>query len=396
MTNSYYQKVPTFEECKHICSSVNHFSHSTQEIHGEKIHSFKYNMSLPTMWKSKTGKDDSNDSDGRINMRGITFDDNGTLLALPFPKFFNNGEMDETSDLDLGNALWVCEKMDGSLISFFKVNGMLEIKTMKSVSSEVANFARRTLFNGNEEKDDAVGDEKKEASVSPNRFSHVLTFASSLIDIGLSPMFEFISPMNQIVIDYDEDDFVFLGARSMKTGRIYLPNEFETINITVPRMMPVDMIDNYLEEKNVEGVVITMQNGLMFKMKSSEYVQQHKAASKFAGKAKWIVSLIVNGEVDDIKGLLSKKKWTDNLKCINAIEMRFIQRYNEIYALANDFLDHNKFLDRKGMAIKINNDFPFGKDSRLILAIVMKILDGREYRDFINSYILKESKGWTI
>eukprot|EP00551_Chaetoceros_affinis_P011450 CAMPEP_0203683068 /NCGR_PEP_ID=MMETSP0090-20130426/47326_1 /ASSEMBLY_ACC=CAM_ASM_001088 /TAXON_ID=426623 /ORGANISM="Chaetoceros affinis, Strain CCMP159" /LENGTH=387 /DNA_ID=CAMNT_0050552189 /DNA_START=181 /DNA_END=1344 /DNA_ORIENTATION=+ len=387
-------------------------------------------MSLPTMWKSKTGKDDSNDSDdGRINMRGITFDDNGTLLALPFPKFFNNGEMDETSDLDLGNALWVCEKMDGSLISFFKVNGMLEVKTMKSVSGEVANFARRTLFNGNEEKDDAVGDEKKEASVSPNRFSHVLTFASSLIDIGLSPMFEFISPMNQIVIDYDEDDFVFLGARSMKTGRIYLPNEFETINITVPRMMPVDMIDNYLEEKNVEGVVITMQNGLMFKMKSSEYVQQHKAASKFAGKAKWIVSLIVNGEVDDIKGLLSKKKWTDNLKCINAewivslivngevddvkgllskkkwtdnlkcinaIEMRFIQRYNEIYALANDFLDHNKFLDRKGMAIKINNDFPFGKDSRLILAIVMKILDGREYRDFINSYILKESKGWTI
>lgn len=403
MVNNY-QKVPTFEECKQICSSMKHFSHSTQEIHGEKIHSFKYSISIPKMWKNNKVNEDGNDNesdDGRINMRGITYNDNGTLLALPFPKFFNNGEMDETTNIDLGDALYVSEKLDGSLISFFKVNGVLEIKTMKSVSSQVANFARRTLFNSQEGENGAGSDEKKECETSPNRFSQVLEFASRLIDIGLSPMFEFISPMNPIVVDYDKDDFVFLGARSMKTGRIYLPNEFQTMNITVPRMMPTNMIDKYLEEKNVEGVVITMRCGLMLKMKSSEYALQHRAISmsgSFPNKSRadQIVSLAINGSIDDFKGLLSRKKCPENLKYVNAVETRYIQRYDEIETLANDFLDQNKNAGRKQMAVKINNDATFGESSRFILCIVMKILDGKEYRDLINSHVLKESKSWTI
>lgn len=421
MSSNNYQRIPSFEECKTICNNINKFSHSTQEIHGEKVHSFKYRLSFPSMWETKSGKrlDENGDDldndgvvdDGRINLRGITYDDNGNLLALPFPKFFNNGEVDETSNVDLRDALYVCEKLDGSLISFFKINGVLEIKTMKSVTSEVANFARRILFDNNVV---SVNDEEKKqdgdsTNTNSNKFSHVLKFASNLIDIGLSPMFEFVSPLNQIILNYDKDDFVFLGARSMKTGKIYLPHEFETGNITVPRMMPANRIDEYLEEKNVEGVVITMKSsGLMFKMKSSEYVELHKSTSmciktiKTTDRVDNIVKMVVDGTIDDVKGILSKRNLTDKLKRVKRIERKYINRYNVLENIAlehvaNNVSDQHKNNSRKEMVAKIKgSNTTLEGESQTIVAIVMKILDGKEYHDFLNSRIIIESKEWII
>ena len=210
-------------------------------------------------------------------------------------------------------------------------------------------------------------------------------------------MFKFISPQNQIVVDYDKDDFVFLGARSMKSGKVYLPSEFQTMRITVPRMIPVNMIDEYLDEKHVEGVVITMKDGLMFKMKSSEYFQRHKLGVKADFKrADQAVSMIVDSKIDDGKGILPKRKCIDALERIKTIEMKYIKRYDELESLACNFLEQNKDLTRRDMAVKINRQTLFGKQTGFVLKILMKIIDGREYRDMVDSKIVKESKEWTM
>jgi hypothetical protein len=100
---NYYNRIPSFEECKRICSECKYFSHSSQEVHDEIIHSFKYTIGpVRKIWD---GKED----DGRLNMRGITYDNSGNLLALPFPKFFNNGEIQQTKNLDINEAVHIVE-----------------------------------------------------------------------------------------------------------------------------------------------------------------------------------------------------------------------------------------------------------------------------------------------
>ena len=88
-------------------------------------------------------------------------------------------------------------------------------------------------------------------------------------------MFENVSPLNRIVVSYKKEDFVFLGARSMQTGKIYLPNKFDHKRIIVPCTLIVYSVDGYLNEQNVEGVVVTMPNGLMFKVKSDTCMELH-------------------------------------------------------------------------------------------------------------------------
>jgi len=364
-----YERIPTLEECKQICNDCKAFSHSTQTIYDETIHSFKYNTTNPKIWEDTKGL-------GRINMRGITYDNQGKLLALPFPKFFNNGEIKETKDLDIRQSVRIAEKMDGSLISFFKVNDVLEVKTMKSVESEVANAAREFLH---------------------SKCAHIKDFASSLIDDGLSPMFEYISPLQPIVVNYDKEDFVFLGARCMQTARLYMPSEFETGDISIPRVFSHEIVEKYLEEeRNIEGLVFTMPDGLMFKMKSEEYVKAHRAGSNLTGK-KYILSLIINNEIDDVKGILSKNKMALRLQQIKETEDKYEERFSGLEEKAEAFTSKAKTdgKGRKDIAFHFgSNPTLFGTDTKMIKTLTMLMFDGREYSHMINNNLLKECNDW--
>lgn len=361
-----YERIPSFEECKKICNEQKTFSHSTQTIHGQVVHSFKYNANFPQMFQDKEGY-------GKINIRGITYDSNGKLLALPFPKFFNNGEVEETRKIDINDAVHIAEKMDGSLISFFKVNGILELKTMKSVESDVAISARQFLNSG--------------------QCLNIREFSSNLVSVGLSPMFEYISPLHKIVLDYGKEDFVFLGARSMNTGKIYMPNEFDTKGISIPRVFSSETAMEYLEESNVEGLVLTMSDGLMLKMKAERYVQAHRA---LRGGNHKIINLIMNGDIDDVKGILSKNKMMQRLQWIIEVEAEYIERYCEVERKASMFLDGMEDgAGKKEIALRFQrNDELFGEDTEVIRKVVMKMFDRRDYKEIIDKKILTESKEW--
>ena len=65
--NELYRKIPTFDRCIELCEKHPCFSHSIQHKNGVSIHSFKYNLTPPSVdvWLEE----------GAINMRGITFID---------------------------------------------------------------------------------------------------------------------------------------------------------------------------------------------------------------------------------------------------------------------------------------------------------------------------------
>jgi len=356
--NNVYSQIPTYEQCLEIVADCKAFSHSTQEVDGNKVESFKYNIVLPGMW----------DGFGRLNMRGITFV-NGELGALPFPKFFNCGEHENSTNVDFTTSKYINEKIDGSLISVFEINGKLYLKTMKSVYSDVAKWA------------------------TENVTKDVLEISKSLLDSGLSPIFEYVSPQSRVVLSYDKPDFYFLGARSMSNGAILFPE----IHLEVPSCIKVPKVfasheemSEYVEKDDVEGVVVTLDNGIMVKVKSADYCRIHRILSNFTPKN--IVENFINNTYDDMIGVLTFNELTGDVEKARKVAEDFLLRFDEIVTEAEEYYNANKHRERKDIALEL-----MGKGgNRPLGALVFRLIDGKEINTMVSTRILEESKEWNF
>jgi T4 RnlA family RNA ligase len=336
----YQYKIPTFEEALSISENVKGFSHSVQEMHGKEIHSFKYNISHKEMWEDL--------SDGRLNMRGITFIDGG-LVCLPPWKFFNLNEVKFATYPE--KEKYLMSKEDGSLISVFQVDNLLEVKTMKSVYSDVAIQARTY----SDTRPDLQG------------------FSVSLINKGLSPYFEFISPQNRIVLRYEKDDFVFLGARCMKTGKMFFPWDLLVPStITIPMLITPEKRDEYLEREDVEGLVVVGEDGHMIKCKSATYCQLHKILD-IKTKKSMCEYYIDHGNFDDVIGVLTHNGLHQDVADLLDFELA-VDKYNH--------------LSRKEIALKMIED----KVDKSLRGMVFSSLDGKEVMPKIKRLILDSYK----
>lgn len=356
-----YNKIPTFDECKQIVNDCSAFSHSTQEFKNETIHSFKYNLNMPGMWEG----------DGRLNLRGITFDSKGNLLALAFPKFFNKGEDKDTLDRELLHAAKFIEKIDGSLISMFMLNGEVQCKTMKSVLSDVAIECRDYL----------------------KRRKDIVSFCKNLLRQDLSPLFEFVSKESRIVLDYGGTDLYFLGARNMKTGEIISFDMFElTSEIKTPRLFTdVKTANIFLSRDDVEGIVVTYADGYMMKFKTERYCKIHKILDGFMPKK--VVNEIINGTLDDMIGVLTDHGLTEEKVFVDEVAKYFWARFNAVLDAVKINYEENKHLTRKDIALKFVNKNASESD-KLIGKMLFLMIDGKDVTDVIYKKLKEESKTW--
>jgi RNA ligase len=311
------------------------------------------------------------DGFGRLNMRGIVFIDK-KLVALALPKFFNIGENESVQNLDISNPKSVFLKVDGSLISLFKIGDHLECKSMKSVYSDVSNACREYL------------------KTRPD----IREYSLSLIEKNYSPLFEYVSPKSRIVILYKEQEMYYLGCRDMSTGQIILPNEDHPVNkirpssIVLPTIFTRDTMDEFLNRETTdidEGVVLTLQNGLM--VKTDRYCKVHRVVTT-ESSSKHIFENIINGTSDDAKGILYQHGLLDSIKRIEDIEKYYRNRFDAIYKKSEEYYNENKHRDRKSIATEL-----FGnQDTRLMGSIVMCIMDGKKEKcsDIINKAIKDE------
>ena len=356
MENMRHQyKIPTFEEALSISENVKGFSHSVQEMHGKEIHSFKYNLSYRDMWEDV--------SDGRLNMRGITFID-GELKCISLPKFFNLGECEIAVYPE--NEKYLMSKEDGSLISVFQVDDLLEVKTMKSVYSDVA-IQARTYF---DTRPDLQG------------------FSMSLINKGLSPYFEFISPQNRIVLRYEKDDFVFLGARCMTSGKMFLPwDMLVPSTITIPMLITPEKRDEYLEREDVEGLVVVGEDGHMIKMKTSSYCQLHRILDMKTKKS-FCEYYNAHGNFDDVIGVLTQHGLHDDVEDLKKFEEDYLEKMNTYLTIITSNVDKYKDLSRKEIALTMIED---GVDKSM-RGFVFSALDGKDIDGKIKKMILEGYK----
>lgn len=197
--------------------------------------------------------------------RGLIVDWNdGTVLARPWPKFFNVGEHD---DLDMAARVQVTDKLDGSLgILYTAPDGRPAIATRGSFESEQALHAT------------ALYRERYEGRWEPLP--------------GHTYLFEIVYPANRIVLDYSGlDDLVLLGVVDTDTGHPYGPGHalvwpgrraetFDSTTLADALAIP--------PRPNAEGLVVRyVDTGQMVKIKQDDYVRLHKIVTGLSERGVW-------------------------------------------------------------------------------------------------------------
>lgn len=215
-----------------------------------------------------------------LHARGIVFDyATGEVLARPFDKFFNLGEMIdiETGELKsiagyvkahLGfdnlsgdykhQKFRVMDKLDGSLGIAFWTGVDWYVKTAGSFESDQAKWANEWF----------------DTLVNPN-----------VLDKSKTYLFEIIYNEDKHPIEYDFEGMVLLGIVDTKTGIeeplseiLHIAKELNIRHAEVLEFTDFDEVVRYAKAlpKTKEGVVITFENGFKLKIKGDEFLALQK------------------------------------------------------------------------------------------------------------------------
>lgn len=222
--------------------------------------------------------------------RGLIFcSKTGELLSRPFHKFFNLGEREDLVP-DFSKHHVVLEKLDGSMIRPLFLESGLRWATKMGIT-DVAMQAEEFI------------------ATRPEYES----LARAMREEGYTPIFEWCSRKQRIVVDYPEDNLVLLAARDNWTGQYADRVSLEkTADIWgVPLVSTVD-ISNMSTDKLIsfvrsmteaEGIVIQFDDGHMVKVKADHYVALHRAKSLLENERD-VIGLVLDEKTDDLMPLL--------------------------------------------------------------------------------------------
>lgn len=191
-------------------------------------------------------------------IRGITFVNDKPYLSLP--KFFNVNEIEETQFhlIKDKKIKYISEKMDGSLITFYEKDGNIYPKTKNSLRNDILD----DIYNKNLINND------------------IIEFVRFCFDNNYYPIFEYISPDNKIVIDYDKSELILTVIRDSE-GNFIRPDilKFQFPNIEYTKVYDNLDINNIMSIlpvlKEREGFVVVFEDNTVVKFKTDEYFELH-------------------------------------------------------------------------------------------------------------------------
>lgn len=181
-----------FPIIKHIDDVLPHIQGNSNFYvnHKEDYWIIDYILNTPDMFNDPFQKE----------CRGILFDNNGKIMARRLHKFFNVGEREEVriENLDLSQPHVILEKLDGSMITVLKTNGVISWGSKAGITfltPQIENFIKEC-----------------------NEIDYQI-FGEELFQMGYTPIFEWCSRQNRIVIDHPIDKLILLAVRNNITGK---------------------------------------------------------------------------------------------------------------------------------------------------------------------------------
>ncbi len=222
--------------------------------------------------------------------RGLILDlKNKVVVATPFVKFFNYGEIDHKPIIQ--PEFTVMEKVDGSLGIMFCYEDQWMVSTAGSFSSDQAHWANKWMF----------------ANMPLDK-----------IDKNNTYLFEIIYFENRIVVRYGYEGLVLLAI----VDSYGLEYTYEQLMLEATYMetrcakqydfKDMDSILNRAKELGIddEGYVIRFKNGVRLKIKGDEYVRVHRLMCKVTPLAIWR-SLGTGEDVEELKYSLPEEMERD-------------------------------------------------------------------------------------
>lgn len=213
--------------------------------------------------------------------RGLIMRADGTVVARPFPKFFNLGEVSETrlESLPWNESVEVYEKVDGSC-------GIGYLKEYALDAFPGAAFPRWYLA--------TPGSLKSEQALAGTEILHKNGYLLRNLPMDCTPVFEIVYPGNRIVVDYNGESFLSLLAIFELNGVEWHPRRVDRIaescGFKRPRRYSLDIRQEIPFEANAEGYVVRFENGLRVKIKSPNYLRVHRLLNYLSPKG--VIDLI--------------------------------------------------------------------------------------------------------
>ena len=205
-----------------------------------------------------------------IMCRGLITNSKGTIIARPFPKFFNVGETPETQMYKLPQTIpEIRDKLDGSLgIQYYDGDNVC--------------IATRRFFD-------------KRQSIWANQWMDQQGFKRNLFIEGYTYLYEIIYPDNRVVIDYEERaELVLLAVINTEDGtELDIDKEGVRLGFETPQIINQDVGALESRAKDLlithEGFVLRYPNGLRVKMKGDEYVRMHALINHCSTTQIWVM-----------------------------------------------------------------------------------------------------------
>lgn len=315
----------------------------------------------------------------RRECRGLLFYPDGKIMSRRLHKFHNVNERAETQHdlIDLNQPHVILEKLDGSMITPVVTESGLRWGTkmgLTEVSMQAEEFVAR----------------------NPD----YREFAEFAIGAGYTPIFEWCSRKQRIVVDYREDRLVLIAVRNTISGEYVsyegLKNLVGPFNIELVKAFQgtVDNMEHLIQQtkplKGREGWVVRFADGHMIKIKADEYVKIHKIKDNLL-QEKNVVDLIVNEKMDDAKAFMLD----DDRRRVEDFESNFWA------GIANSVANYDRYfatvmrqgLDRKRYALEW---MPTIKDNdRFASGIVFGRFDGKDTRQMVLDQIAKHTGSQT-
>lgn len=224
--------------------------------------------------------------------RGLIFcKHTGELISRPFHKFFNLNERDDIV-ADFTKAHHIITKLDGSMVRPIKLPTGIRWGTKMGVT-DVAMQAEEFVANN----------------------PKYNLMAEEFLAQNMTPIFEWCSRQQRIVLDYPEDKLVLLAIRDNFTGHYVSRAQLkmacnyydvplvDTHTLTWSTDDPTAFTEFVRSMKGIEGFIIQFDDGHMVKIKTDEYVSLHRAKSLLDNERD-VVGIVLDEKVDDLLPLL--------------------------------------------------------------------------------------------
>lgn len=296
----------TYEDAREIAKRYNNnnFREFQYTIHGYKVAAFDYFI---CGWNDFTNPLQDKPHIHAFDMRGTTFvfgkDGKVWKRFFMLPKFFNLNQVEATQYDKLKNKkiIDITVKEDGSLVAFMKLpDNTIFSKTIGSFTSDQARLAY----------DFVMRDKRRE------------DFVRMAIWAGYTPLFEYVSGPNRIVLKYSSEDLRFLGVRDNFYGKWMPASELqgtEKIPFNIPEtekgLSLYDLVEKAKVEENKEGWVVRLSD-IMIKIKTQWYFNLHGIRTENVFREDYVIKNYLEQTLDDVLSQLDPKEDNDAFKFV--------------------------------------------------------------------------------